>query len=586
MKQYSYCISDLRELGHVIDDVTHLAPEGQVLISIFTAWTSAEAISALTTRLGEAFPAAAISGMTSIAGISHGKNISQRTVILFDVFERAKVHTFTYEVTQGHEREMGMQFLSDLSSLSQVAGIEIFVSQDEVAFSDFQPFLACLDTLGTELPIWGAVADSTSWPADTYVFTKDFLSLSGYVLRVYTGDVEIMTDHVFGFQPLSRELTITAMDGPMIIKELDHKPAVFFYDRYIHVRDFQEQSLPFPLIHTTHGDTHAHLPQGRLADGSLFFNISTKVGEKMRVSYGDPETMFEETRALWERFIDFVPDGFHATSCVARFLYLSQNLNDVLRNYSAIAPIHGTYAHGEIYRSGTKLIGAHLTGCVTAFREGPKKERPRPDLLPVHLSLDLQHLLQMASFIRTAMTELSEAQDALRIAATHDSLTGLLNRGALEKALASAIEDARESGVPVSAIMIDLDAFKEINDTFGHAAGDKAICRIADIMKRHAPTEGAACRWGGDEFVVILPGANMQTAVALAKAMKQELNQTSALPGHLPMTASFGITTSRFDEDPGSFTKRIDNALYISKGRGRNRITTIDGDGVIESVRG
>ena len=584
MKQYSYSISDLSELGHVIDDVTHLSPQGQVLISVFTPWGE-EKIAVLIERLTAAFPQAALSGMTAIAGISHGRNAERRTVILFDVFEKAEVHTFSYEVARGEEKETGLRFLSELSHLPHVAGIEILAAQDEKEFSDFQPFLACLDALGPDLPIWGAVADSETWPKDTYVFTKDFLSLAGYVLRVYTGDIEIMAEHVFGFQPLSRKLTITAMDGPMVIKELDHQPAVFFYDRYIHVKDFLEQSLPFPLIHTNHGDTHAHLPQGRTKDGGLIFNISTKVGEKMQVSYGDPETMFEETKAIWEKLIDFAPDGLHATSCVARLLYLKQNLDDVLRNYSAIAPIHGVYAHGEIYRSGTRLIGAHLTGCVTAFREGNKKEKPRPHLLPVHLSLDLQHLLQMAAFIRTAMTELTAAQDALRIAATHDSLTGLLNRGALEQELTRCMDDAKENGIPVSAIMIDLDEFKEINDTYGHEAGDQAICRMADIMKNRASLMGATGRWGGDEFVVILPGAAMTTAIAVAKAMKKDLNRTSTLPGRLPMTASFGITTSGFNEDHGSFTKRIDNALYISKGRGRNRITTIDPDGVIEAVR-
>ena len=584
MKQYSYSISDLSELGHVIDDVTHLSPQGQVLISVFTPWGE-EKIAALTERLTAAFPQAALSGMTAIAGISHGRNAEHRTVILFDIFEKAEVHTFSYEVARGEEKETGLRFLSELSHLPHVAGIEIFAAQDEKEFSDFQPFLACLDSLGPDLPIWGAVADSETWPKDTYVFTKDFLSLAGYVLRVYTGDIEIMAEHVFGFQPLSRKLTVTAMDGPMVIKELDHQPAVFFYDRYIHVKDFLEQSLPFPLIHTNHGDTHAHLPQGRTPDGGLIFNISTKVGEKMQVSYGDPETMFEETKAIWEKLIDFVPDGLHATSCVARLLYLKQNLDDVLRNYSAIAPIHGVYAHGEIYRSGTRLIGAHLTGCVTAFREGNKKEKPRPCLMPVHLSLDLQHLLQMAAFVRTAMTELTAAQEALRIAATHDSLTGLLNRGALEQELTRCMDDAKENGIPVSAIMIDLDEFKEINDTYGHEAGDQAICRMADIMKNRASLMGATGRWGGDEFVVILPGAAMTTAIAVAKAMKKDLNRTSTLPGRLPMTASFGITTSGFNEDHGSFTKRIDNALYISKGRGRNRITTIDPDGVIEAVR-
>ncbi len=585
MKQFSYTISDLRELSHVIDDVNHMARPGLLCISIYTPWESTEAIGELVGRLGEAFPSAVITGMTNVASIANGVNVPHRTVLLFDVFEEASVHTLTYTVSQGHEREVGIACLRDLAKFTDIAGIEILASQDEKGFTDFQPFLACLDGLSPHIPIWGAIADSESWPTGTYVFAKDFLCRSGYVVKVYTGAVSIWTDHVFGFQPLSRALEVTAMDGPMVIKELDHKPAVYFYDQYIHVKDFLEQSLPFPLIHRNHGETHAHLPQGRTADGGLIFNISTKVGARLQVSYGDPETMLEETSALLEKLMDFEPQCLHIMSCIARYLFLQKNLDDVITNYHALAPANGTYGHGEIYRSGTKLIAAHLTGCVTAFREGKRTGRPRPALLPVHLSLDMQHLLQLASFIRTAMRELTATQDALYLAATHDSLTGLLNRGALEKQLMHNLQEAKAHSTPLSAIMIDLDEFKDINDTHGHAAGDRAICRMADILKKHTSLQGAACRWGGDEFVVILPGATMQSAIEIALAMKKDLTHTCRSPGAIPMTASFGITTSRMEEDTPSFLKRIDNALYISKGRGRNRITTIDTAGVIEAVR-
>lgn len=82
--------------------------------------------------------------------------------------------------------------------------------------------------------------------AEPYLcLSKKYISTAGLVLRVYTGDISILLNHVLGFRPLSRPLTVTAMDGPMIIKELDHKPAVYYYDKYIHTPDFRSSRSPF-----------------------------------------------------------------------------------------------------------------------------------------------------------------------------------------------------------------------------------------------------------------------------------------------------------------------------------------------------
>lgn len=130
-----------------------------------------------------------------------------------------------------------------------------------------------------------------------------------------------MLNHVLGFRPLSRPLTVTAMDGPMIIKELDHKPAVYYYDKYIHTPDFQEQSLPFPLIQQYDGYDHAHLPQGRTLDGGILFNIRCTVGTELRLSYGDPELMLSETKKIWEDMHAFGGESAHILSCAARYQF-------------------------------------------------------------------------------------------------------------------------------------------------------------------------------------------------------------------------------------------------------------------------
>ena len=134
--------------------------------------------------------------------------------------------------------------------------------------------------------------------------------------------------------------------------------------------------------------------------------------------------------------------------------------------------------------------------------------------------------------------------------------------------------------------MIDLDRFKEINDTYGHAAGDAVICTLSDLMKKHTAGRGYAGRWGGDEFLIILPGATLPMAEDLAIHMKEDLYQAHILPDGTPVSASFGVTIAHQGELEQTFYKRIDNALYAAKKNGKNCITIFDADGTTKSITG
>lgn len=587
MKPYSYTISKPSEIHGVISAFHSLGVKGSsLLISIFTSYTKAEGLQYMVEALSSAFPKAEISGMTSSVCINQGVNHRGKIVLLFEVFEKTYVHTICFDHEPGKEEAVGCAVMSEIAKISEpLCGIEILASQSDDRFSDFTPFLNVLTRdLPTTLPVWGALADSQTWPDHTYVFSKNYISSAGLILRVYTGEISIMLNHVLGFRPLSRPLTVTAMDGPMIIKELDHKPAVYYYDKYIHTPDFQEQSLPFPLIQQYDGYDHAHLPQGRTLDGGIIFNIRCAVGTELRLSYGDPELMLAETKKIWEHMHAFGGESAHILSCAARYQFLNKNLGDVLANYNNVTPSFGIYAHGEIYRAGQRLVAAHLTGNVVVFREAAEAQQKDVSYNPVHLTQHMTHLLQMATFVSTAMKELEETKDALQFAATHDSLSGLFNRGAMEKYLAQCIKNNAEIGMPLSAIMIDLDHFKTINDTYGHSIGDAVIRTLADLMRKHTAGRGYAGRWGGDEFLIILPGSTLETAEALSIHMKDALLHAHVLPDDSPVSASFGVTIARPGELEQSFYKRVDNALYTSKENGKNRITIFDANGTTKAL--
>lgn len=223
MKPYSYTISNPSEIGGVIRAFRSLGAKGcSLLISIFTAYTKKDGLQEMVDALSLAFPEAEISGMTSSVCIEQGVNRTEKIIILFEVFEKTYIHTICFDHAPGKEDAVGWAVMDEINKIAQpLCGIEILASQSDDRFSDFSPFLNVLThELPSTLPVWGALADSQTWPNHTYVFSKKYISTAGLVLRVYTGDISIMLNHVLGFRPLSRPLTVTG-DG----RPYDHQRA-------------------------------------------------------------------------------------------------------------------------------------------------------------------------------------------------------------------------------------------------------------------------------------------------------------------------------------------------------------------------
>ena len=158
-----------------------------------------------------------------------------------------------------------------------------------------------------------------------------------------------------------------------------------------------------------------------------------------------------------------------------------------------------------------------------------------------------------------------------------DELTGLLNRRSLEPRLAEVSQQAAMTGQPVSLVTGDLDNFKGINDKWGHAVGDLVLAQAADAMRRALRTFELLYRIGGEEFLLVLPGANEHDALRIAESLRAAVEQAD--PGGLHVTCSFGVATSHGAQVAfASLQKDSDHALYAAKRAGRNRIELFDRD--------
>ena len=166
---------------------------------------------------------------------------------------------------------------------------------------------------------------------------------------------------------------------------------------------------------------------------------------------------------------------------------------------------------------------------------------------------------------------LKQQHDQLVGMATHDQLTGLYNRHYLNDALSKKVAHAKRHSEPLSVIIVDIDHFKSVNDTYGHLTGDLILKAVGSAMQSGARKEDIAARFGGEEFIVLLDNCTAHDAQVKAEHLRSQIEALH--PEEIAVTASFGVAQLQQDTQRcEDLLKNADTALYIAKEEGRNRV--------------
>jgi two-component system cell cycle response regulator len=212
---------------------------------------------------------------------------------------------------------------------------------------------------------------------------------------------------------------------------------------------------------------------------------------------------------------------------------------------------------------------------IEGFDAGADEYVTKPVNLAV-LAARVRSLLRLKS----SQDELKLANERLKLMSRTDSLTGLDNRGHLEERLVEMYEHSMRLHEPLSCVMCDLDHFKKVNDTHGHPAGDAVLRQVAAILRREAREIDRVGRYGGEEFMFLLPGTVLDAAVTFAERIRVAVEHHPFTFRDLTMSGTLSLGVAALPHPrvcgPDGLVKAADDALYAAKTLGRNRVVRFD----------
>lgn len=235
--------------------------------------------------------------------------------------------------------------------------------------------------------------------------------------------------------------------------------------------------------------------------------------------------------------------------------------------FSAFIP-HEEYLHAENIKDFLKTFNAYEESKRVVLLMGK-------DFIPKAFQIDIKELTidnkDVYLFSLTDITALREKQIKIEHKAYYDNLTKVYNRNKLEEIFHLELVRAKRYNRDFSIVILDIDRFKAVNDTYGHLVGDEILIALADRLSNEVRETDIFARWGGEEFVILLPETNREVAFEVSEGLRKEVEQIHhEQVGHI--SCSFGVTQLNEDDDIESVFKRCDDALYRAKNNGRNRV--------------
>jgi len=559
MKLKSYLLDDVEdedELRACLEAMQEEVPD-PLLVTVYGVALAKVEAAFIARKIKKIFPDVHVIAGCVDAVISGGRGNSWGVSLTFISFEHTELKLLVQHEGQsreayGEELRAGLAALPDLVCVMVLWGGQM--NALPAVISEFkQPFFG------------GLLYDITA-SKHGFIYADGEIIESGAVCVAFCStELEVMLKVCSSWQPIGPSLRVTAIDGPYVVKELDGMPFDQVYDYYIGNvagESFMDKSLSFPIILHRNGRHIARQPLVCRKDGAAEFGADFELGDVVQFGYGDPARVIYDTQRKEKEISTFRPQALFLFDCLSRWLLMEGQMEHELKNCRQIAPSFGFYSYGELIGAEGDFSLLNMSLVLVGMREGSGANLPQVELNldEVIFARHQQFLAHLVHLVQVTTAALELKNDQLGYQARTDALTGLSNRGAIEAAIKGALEGGRGFAV----IMLDVDNFKGINDNLGHDVGDESLKTLAVAIRDQIRAGDIAGRWGGDEFLVLLPGQDIRGATKAAERIRQVV-RGYALPDGSHFTLSIGITAYALGDDELSLFRRVDKALYAAK---------------------
>lgn len=537
----------------------------------------------MVTAINEICAKACVSGVTAANIAGEEYDISSSYVELsVSFFRETTLVQYDFDTDVITTFAAGRVLNEKLNSLANLKCIQICYASDYIPVNIFRR-----EFRHHKIPIFGVKAGRSITKKNTaHVYGRKVYSNGFVVIAFVSKKLKLYMDNNLGWQAIGRKMSITKTTGENIINEIDKRPATEIYQKYLKVapnKFFVENVCEFPLILDRGGIQTARVPAAYYNDGSIYLVSDVHVGDHFRLSYATEDNLFAQSIQSADDLKAFEPEAVYLFECGNRHRFLNKDYYKEIelykKNNKELSFVTG-YAEIFVTKDGeggdlnSTLVAVGLKetdegeDVIVESRAASVKVEPNPEA-----NSEIPFLERILAFLESTSEELDTMNRELGKIAFTDQLTKVYNRWELERKVDEYLELNRQ-GKSYGLLFFDIDHFKNINDTYGHDMGDKALLAVVDIIKANIKEGHAFGRWGGEEFIYLYPTDSEEKLMEFAESIRKTVDDTCFVTiQHL--TISIGATMAKESDSMEDFIKRADNAVYKAKENGRNRVVVL-----------
>lgn len=540
-----------------------------------------EKVKKIIKEIKKMLPKSLIIGSSSGGTIHKGNSINGKSLITFCHFKKIKAKGIILSSEDFTSAEMALEINKQIISENSKM---LFLFDDGMEMNSSE-LLNEISSILPDLPLAGGKAGNENYIlGDTYIFLNEKIISKGAVAVSLNGEyLRVSQQYRLNWKKIGKKMRITEAEGN-IIKSIDNTPILELYEKYMG-SDFalglpETSGMEFPFIVKREGIDIARSLVQKLPDGSVSYHGDVKKGEKVQFSFGHIPVIIDEVGEECRRAAKFQPEGILIFSCLARKNLLQKAINYELAPFGKIAPMAGFFTLGEFFHKRKQNFLLNITMTILLLSEEPINnnvqiedffcfKNNQLDDRQLNITKTLIHLMDQVS------NELEEKNIILKNLSYTDSLTGLYNHRFFVEALENEIKRALRYDKKLSLAILDIDNFKEINDLYGHDAGDKVLIEVASKVTESCRETDIICRYGGDEIVVILIETGIEKAQDICERINHNLRDIKLYEKNLYVTLSSGLVELD-SKNSQNILKKADERLYKAKNKGKNNIICTD----------